>query len=850
MRTIHTNPYIAGNPVGGTSIFFGRDDIVREVFNLVASPTNNALVLYGQRRIGKTSILLELEQRLSNRGNNITIYYDLQDKASLSLFNVLDDLKKHISDGVGLALKDKEADFKDKFLPYILSNSQKSNIILLFDEFDVLDSDIGGNAGDELFPYLRQVMNIDRQRLNFIFVIGRRPDDLTSTALSIFKTVTYKSVSLLFEEDYLRLVKLPDHESRLDWDNSAIKKIWNWTNGHPYFTQQICSVIWDTFFDEDSLHRYNVKEEDVDGIINQVLERGTNAFEWIWKGLPTPERLVASVLATARDKFFSVDKIEEALTVSTVRVLARDLNNAIQSLKDWDLIEGINGGYKFRVELLRYWFEQRKPLSRVQEEIERKEPAAEKLFQAADVMFTEAKFGIGSIEQALNLAKNAISTNPNHLKARLLLARILLLKNQTDEALHYLEEACNYDPKAANPLLIDALIQKANSVSKREDRLSYYNKILEIQPSHIIAEKERINILKERALRIERRAKEYERDWRLERAYSEYNMLCIEFKDVGSWKDDLDRIIRKRELKTVYEKGIDELENNEIELARETLYSVVAEAPDYPPDKPGEALSYYYYTLTKVDYFSKSVTDTIAHLTMLNFEKEFDPSSFLKFNNIKDFIVVAQQFITGHVKFWYYIILLKYVDFDKFRSTIALAIISILAMPIIFLNIIGIAFGYTIYSIVFTIFLLFLLSRGFYRSKILDNSVDGYHLFLALLLSSIIPLSISALLLFFSFIFNFAWLKNTISFGTSSLLLILIFILFARILPNNKKVSSIVNRKLDDDIYHFSLFCLFSGIICPIIFFSTSNFFAMSFCVIMASLIVGFIVVHKYVQDF
>ncbi len=55
--TLPINPYIAGNPVGGNPAFIGRADVLREVLRVLRRPAENAIVLYGQRRIGKTSVL-------------------------------------------------------------------------------------------------------------------------------------------------------------------------------------------------------------------------------------------------------------------------------------------------------------------------------------------------------------------------------------------------------------------------------------------------------------------------------------------------------------------------------------------------------------------------------------------------------------------------------------------------------------------------------------------------------------------------------------------------------------------------------------------------------------------------
>ena len=56
-------------------------------------------------------------------------------------------------------------------------------------------------------------------------------------------------------------------------------------------------------------------------------------------------------------------------------------------LQDWDLIEPEDGGYRFRVELLRQWIVQRKPIARVQGEIDYIQPAAENLFRAAYALY-------------------------------------------------------------------------------------------------------------------------------------------------------------------------------------------------------------------------------------------------------------------------------------------------------------------------------------------------------------------------------------------------------------------------------------------------------------------------------
>ena len=64
-RRQRINPYIAGNPVTGETMFFGREDVfawIRD--NLIGKHQDHVLVLHGERRTGKTSVLYQMGRHL------------------------------------------------------------------------------------------------------------------------------------------------------------------------------------------------------------------------------------------------------------------------------------------------------------------------------------------------------------------------------------------------------------------------------------------------------------------------------------------------------------------------------------------------------------------------------------------------------------------------------------------------------------------------------------------------------------------------------------------------------------------------------------------------------------------
>jgi len=473
------NPYIAGNPVGNTNAFVGRADILRDVVRVLRRPQDNAIVLYGQRRIGKTSVLQHLKAQLPTQGNYCPIDFDLHDKATLTLGQVVSGLAQEIAYALKQTRPDlgdqPEITFRETWLPNILQNLPKDTaLVLLFDEFDVLAAPQAEQAGAAFFPYLRQILTCDPQHLNFIFVIGRNVADLTNIALSLFKGIDTKRVSLLKQEDTEKLVRLSEDNSSLNWPTEAVEYVWQRTNGHAFLTQQLCSHVWEQAYDDAPETIPTATPENVENVIFDALESSRNTLEWLWDGLPPAERVVASALAEAGPKPITESKLEKLLHESGVRVVIRELQNAPRLLQGWDLLEPADGGYRFRVELLRLWIEENKPLKRVQEELERINPVAENLFRAAQGLYHAEQ-----LEQATNLLRQSIGFNPNHVSANQLLADILLAQGQAGNAREILERLYKYQPVAARPRLIQALLILAKENTEDEE-LKLYEQVLEL----------------------------------------------------------------------------------------------------------------------------------------------------------------------------------------------------------------------------------------------------------------------------------------------------------------------------------------------------------------------------------
>jgi ligand-binding sensor domain-containing protein len=88
----HFNPYISGEPVRQASMFFGRDALLRKIVNALHQ---NSIMIHGERRMGKTTLLYQLGQALRAADDPewifIPVSVDLEGTSEERLFYLLMD---------------------------------------------------------------------------------------------------------------------------------------------------------------------------------------------------------------------------------------------------------------------------------------------------------------------------------------------------------------------------------------------------------------------------------------------------------------------------------------------------------------------------------------------------------------------------------------------------------------------------------------------------------------------------------------------------------------------------------------------------------------------------------------
>jgi tetratricopeptide (TPR) repeat protein len=482
------NPYIAGPPIGGDEGFYGRQDVFDLIRKTFASTHQKVIVLFGQRRVGKTSILYQLQKPPNLPEGFHPVYFNLEGRASQNLDEVLYALAEKIAETLNLpsvAQSEFQSDgdyFSKRFLPQAYEALQDQRLLLLFDEFDVLSEELldGTMALNTFFPYLQNRL-FNEERLAYIFVVGRRLEELTSEFLATFKQARTLPISFLSEEDARRLIREP-MLGVVEYDNDAIGRIISLTACHPYLMQLVCFELVDYL---DSLGKTKVTVDDVNAAVDDAIESGGSGLAWLWDGLPIAERFILSAVSSVADEngIATKESINEALHRHRVQLLGVELTRAPDALVNWGWLERTEkrDGYKFVAELLRRWIGKKHPLENAKQELQSISKRA-----ISDYTYAQQAHIDGDLEMAVESYRCALAANPYHAGAHLGLAQALHKQGLIEEAVTEYEKAYNLD-EMARERLVKALITFGETLEKEgrsEESASQYKRVLELSPEN------------------------------------------------------------------------------------------------------------------------------------------------------------------------------------------------------------------------------------------------------------------------------------------------------------------------------------------------------------------------------
>jgi tetratricopeptide (TPR) repeat protein len=463
------NPYFFGNPISEKKLLFGREQLF-DFIDDVLEKRQKVILLQGQRRIGKSSVILQISNFISEESKRdfAFISFDLQDKGDLELGDILHKLAQEIIKKLDLdeskiknptisELKIDASIFHKTFLPSIYQAINK-NLVILFDEFDTLSNYNSSSSLPHFLPYLKSLIDQD-ENFFIIPVVGKRLEDMP-TLLSLFKIAPNQEIGLLDKNSAEQLITKPV-EGILEYHANAVQAILELSAGHPYFTQVICFAL---FAQARSKDNWIITCQEVEEIVEQAIQLSEGGLAWFRDGLSVPERLV--FFATAEIQGMALKENEEALLEPLKLleeygvILDESLDKAKKRLIEIGFIEEIKSTttsikktYKVKVELIRRYFLNRFSLEREILELAKLDEKAKKHYDDA-VKYRKQ----GNTSYACSFYEQALINNPNHFQALLELAEIFLETYKFSKAVDCYKRIYKFNPMRIQDYFIKALL--------------------------------------------------------------------------------------------------------------------------------------------------------------------------------------------------------------------------------------------------------------------------------------------------------------------------------------------------------------------------------------------------------
>jgi tetratricopeptide (TPR) repeat protein/photosystem II stability/assembly factor-like uncharacterized protein len=500
------NPYIAGAPVTGTQMFFGREDVFQWVENSVTGKyADSILVIHGQRRVGKTSVLKQLGNRLPKR--HIPVFFDLSGRTHTTLDRFLWWLSREIvrvlkqERNYDIPLPEKEAFINDneyfehQFLPGVVSVIGNQSLLLTFDEFDNLEeSEIKEELAVPLVDYLRRLMG--NPSINFIFSIGssgRKLENMQASYTDFFKTALYKKISFLSHDETARLITRPV-EGLITYHQKAVDRIFEITYGHAYFTQLLCHELFSLC---QRTGQRNLRDEDVESILDDVVERGTVNLKFVWDDAADLEKWVLAGLAQMEKA--GTRLLSEFLRQQRVRFSEADLTSALLRLREKDVL---TEDHRFVIQLLKLWLTKNRPIEQVREELTEINPIANRYIEIG-LEYKNSRL----YEKAIENFQEALSVDADNLQAQVDIALVYMDQKLFEKAVVEFEKVLVIDDEdvAARTGLCDAHLALGDAaLEKRRTReaMQSYQRVLGINAEHIEARQRMAEIHRARAEKL------------------------------------------------------------------------------------------------------------------------------------------------------------------------------------------------------------------------------------------------------------------------------------------------------------------------------------------------------------
>ena len=276
------------NPIRKKENLYGRDSMLSQLEFNVSSGVST--FLWGQKRVGKTSMLQVLAESVACREDvacivlrmgEITSYHEGQ-----IAHKIASRLVSELNTKIGVPEERAFGAGLSELIPFVEELAKHwpgKKFLVIIDEFDDLNRAFyTGERGRQFVKALRSLSEVG---LTFFFVGSERMQSIYEEhATDLNKWVNLFLDQITEEEDCIALVVEPVR-SAIEFDSTAVKYIISYCKGNPFYIHLLCREI---FRRCSSEKRTFVGESDIENVRRILLPiLGQNNFSHFWEDFPS-----------------------------------------------------------------------------------------------------------------------------------------------------------------------------------------------------------------------------------------------------------------------------------------------------------------------------------------------------------------------------------------------------------------------------------------------------------------------------------------------------------------------------------------------------------------------------------
>lgn len=325
------SPYVTAGPVA-ENMFFGRDYELKTIMRTVR---DRSFAIVGGRRIGKTSVLTQVQRLMEQTSGHAPFYLDCQYVTNY------DEFFEALGLTCQLEIESTAPDTLRRAIIRLRRRSGNALIVLLLDEVDnLLAFDIANNT--RLFRVFRALSQEGLCR--FVFCGERQLNDgLHDPDSPLFNFCHVTRLSYLLPREARRMVQEPMMGLGIVFEDAdaLTEEILALTSCHPNLIQVICQML---IVEVNAREERIIRREDLERVRTSDEFRDT-LLEVTWGNATALERLITVLMATRSQ--FTAEDMRQALGAQGCWVTGDKLEAALRSLVLFSILGKQGATYSF-----------------------------------------------------------------------------------------------------------------------------------------------------------------------------------------------------------------------------------------------------------------------------------------------------------------------------------------------------------------------------------------------------------------------------------------------------------------------------------------------------------------------